>query len=255
MEDPDIVIDLREHNHSTSDKFNLFWEQCKAYLQEVTAVHERQHDQVTYLAAAISVRDLIEQVKKRCPEGAPIPSEQWTRLQFWHKNPRTKVASYYQKTIEIKIMVQKRQFRKTHPDTHYTAAVFHYMREYAIHLRDHCLFISLDDKHRIKIGEPGFPVAAAKCGKKVIVSLQKEFCVGDHDFTKFSLIPSVAFIIDIPGAIDGSWYDGGVYIGLKDAVYEPSSPLRHLTELYSILVTRIGERKTLFIQMEAQIIA
>jgi len=27
--------------------------------------------------------------------------------------------------------------------------------------------------------------------------------VGDHDFTKFSLIPSVAFIIDIPAAIDG----------------------------------------------------
>ena len=60
MEDPDIVIDLREHNHSTSDKFKLFWEQCKAYCQEVTAVHERRHDQVTYLAAAISVRDLIE---------------------------------------------------------------------------------------------------------------------------------------------------------------------------------------------------
>ena len=70
MEDADVVIDLREHNHSISDmKFKLFWEQCKAYLQEVTAVHERWHDQVTYLAAAISVHDLIEQVKKRCPEG------------------------------------------------------------------------------------------------------------------------------------------------------------------------------------------
>ena len=247
MEDPDLVIDLREHNHSTSDKFKLFWEQCKAYLQEVTAVHERRHDQVTYLAAAISVRDLIEQVKKRCPEGTPIPSEQWTRLQFWPKNPRTKVASYYQKVIEIKMMVQKRQFRKTHPDSHYAAAVFRYMREYAVRLRDHCLFISLDDKHRIKVGEPGFPVAAAERGKKVIVSLQKEFHVGDHDFTKFSLIPSVAFIIDIPTTIDGSWYDGEVYIGLKDAVFEPSSPLRHLTELYSILVKRIGIRKAIFI--------
>ena len=74
MEDPDIVIDLRKHNHSISDKFKLFWEQRKAYLQEVTAVHKRQHDQVTYLAAEISVCDLIEQVKKRCPEGMPIPS-------------------------------------------------------------------------------------------------------------------------------------------------------------------------------------
>jgi len=71
--------------------------------------------------------------------------------------------------------------------------------------------------------------------------------MGEHDFTKFSLIPSVAFIIDIPAAIDGSWYDDEVYIGLKGAVYKPSSPLQHLTELYSILVIRIGERKALFI--------
>ena len=62
------------------------------------------------------------------------------------------------------------------------------MCEYAVHLHDHCLFISLDDKYRIKIREPGFPVAAAEHGKKVIVSLQKKFCEGDHDFTKFSLV-------------------------------------------------------------------
>ena len=55
-----------------------------------------------------------------------------------------------------------------------------------MHLRDHCLFISLDDKYRIKVGEPGLPVAVAERGKKVIVSLQKEFCVGGHDFTLVS---------------------------------------------------------------------
>lgn len=145
------------------------------------------------------------------------------------------------------MMVQKRQFRKSHTDTHYTAAVFRYMREYAVHLRNHSMFISLDDKHRIKIGEPGFPVAAAERGKKVIVSMQNQFVVGDHDFTKFSLIPSVAFIIDTPATIDGSWYDGEVYVGLKDAVFQPSSPLRHLAELYSILITKIGSKKVLFI--------
>ena len=80
MGDPDIVLDLREHNHSTSDKYKPFWVQCEAYLQEVTAVHERRHDQVSFLAAAISVRDLIEQVKKRCPHNTPIPSEQCTIL-------------------------------------------------------------------------------------------------------------------------------------------------------------------------------
>ena len=32
------------------------------------------------------------------------------------------------------------------------------------------MFISLDDKHRIKVGEPGFPVAVAERGRKVLVS-------------------------------------------------------------------------------------
>ena len=49
IEDPNITIDLHEHRHSESDKYKQFWAQCRAYLQEVTTAHERQHDQVTYI--------------------------------------------------------------------------------------------------------------------------------------------------------------------------------------------------------------
>ena len=247
MEDPDIIMDLRENNHSHSDKYKVFWEQCKIYLQEISAVHERRQEQVTYLAVALSVRDLIDQVKKKCPEGTVIPSEQWTRLQFWPKNPRTKAAEYYQKTIPLKMMVQKRQFRKSHPDSHYAAAVFRYMKEYAVRLSNCSLFICLDDKHRIKVGEPNFPVAAAERGKQVLVSLNQQFCVGDHDFTKFALVPSVSLMVNIPASVEGSWYEGTVHIGLKDAVFEPSSPLRHATELHSLLTTRLGDKSVLFL--------
>lgn len=41
MENPDIVIDLREVNCSGSDKYKVFWEQCKVYLHEITAVYKR----------------------------------------------------------------------------------------------------------------------------------------------------------------------------------------------------------------------
>ena len=67
------------------------------------------------------------------------------------------------------------------------------MREYAVLHRDQCRLISLDDKHRIKIGEPGFPVAAAERGKQVLVGPGETFAVGDHDFTRFSVVPSVVF--------------------------------------------------------------
>lgn len=49
-------------------------------------------------------------------------------------------------------------------DEHYCAAIFRYLREYALQFRSESLLICLDDKHGIKRGEPGFPVAAAEVG-------------------------------------------------------------------------------------------
>ena len=72
-------------------------------------MQERRHDSVyTYMAKAISVRDLVEQVAKLCPDGTPIPSVQWVRLQFHPKNPRTKAAAQFRKTIPVKMMIQQR---------------------------------------------------------------------------------------------------------------------------------------------------
>ena len=94
----------------------------------------------------------------------------------------------------------------------------------------------MDDKHRCKVGEPGIPVAAVERGKKVIVSTSgKKFAVSDHDFTKFGIIPSVTMLCDIPQTLDESFYRGQVFVGLKDAVLQPSNPLRHSTELGKIL--------------------
>ena len=53
-----------------------------------------------------------------------------------------------------------------------------------------CHFICIDDKHCVKVGEPGFPISAVERGHEVIVSLKDTFAVGDHDFTKFSIIAS-----------------------------------------------------------------
>ena len=60
------------------------------------------------------------------------------------------------------------------------------MKEYSINVRDFCGFISINDKHRIQIGEPGYPVAAAERGQLVSVRKDKLLTVGDNDFTKFS---------------------------------------------------------------------
>ena len=67
MEDADLVVDLRESNKLHSNKFSVFWEKMKVYLDESTSVHERRHGTVTYMAKAISVRDLVQEVAKMCP--------------------------------------------------------------------------------------------------------------------------------------------------------------------------------------------
>ena len=140
-------------------------------------------------------------------------------------NPRTKAAVQFRKTIPVKMMIQQRQFRHSHIDAHYCAAIFRYQKEYALKLRDQALMVCLDNKHRIKVGEPGLPMTSVERGKKVLVSLNQTFEVCDHNFTCFSLIPSVTLLIDIPDKIDESWYEGEVHVGIKDAVFEPSSCL------------------------------
>ena len=131
-------------------------------------------------------------------------------------------------------MVQVRQLRKFHPDAHYASALYRYLRSFAVKFSSSCTFASLDDKHHCKVGEPNYPVAAVERGKAVLVSLHKTFTVSDHDFTRFSLVPSVDLLMDIPATPDDSFHRGQVYVGLKDLALEPSSALRHAAELSKV---------------------
>lgn len=120
-------------------------------------------------------------------------------------NQHLRSSCHYSGKLDIKFMVQSRQLRKSHEDAHYASAIFRYQREMAVKFRNHSVFICMDDKHRISIGEPSYPVAAVDRGKKVIVGRNQAFMVADHDFTRFSLVPSVDFFVDIPENVSESW--------------------------------------------------
>lgn len=74
MEDPDVVLDLRALNSGQKTKYDTFWDEVQKFLREDVglAAEERRHSEVTHLARAISVRDLLEQVSARCPPGMCI---------------------------------------------------------------------------------------------------------------------------------------------------------------------------------------
>lgn len=162
--------------------------------------------------------DLLSEVSKTVGPDVPVPSAQWLRLQFWPKTPTAKTALQHTGRLKVKFMVQKRQLRKYHEDAHYASALFRYEKEMAIKYRSHATFLSLDDKHKVPVGEPGYPVASVERGKRVLVGIDRALEVGDHDFTSCSLTPSVALAIDIPDSIEGSFYHGKVHVGVKDSI-------------------------------------
>ena len=97
--------------------------------------------------------------------------------------------------------------------------------------KDVTTFICQDEKHTVKVGELGCPLAAVERGKRIIVGLNQSMEVGDYDFAKFSLTPSVNLDVEIPEDMDESFCNGQVYVGLKENAFQPSSAVRHVCEL------------------------
>jgi len=83
----------------------VFWEECAKFLSEEvgSAVDDRRHGQITHLARAISVHDLVEQVKSHCPPDTLIPSTEWVRFQFWPKSPAAKSSLQYTGRFRMKL--------------------------------------------------------------------------------------------------------------------------------------------------------
>ncbi len=235
-QDPEVILDLRSVNPGRHEKYSAFWDGVSCLLNEnaLKAVDSRRHGTVCHLAVAFSVADLRNQVVAKNP-GIEVPSIEWIRLQFWPRNPFSLSSQSYTGRLNIKFMVQSRQVSCNHPDAHYCAAIFKYLREFAIQFGEHTAFVSQDDKHFVKVGEPGNPVAAVDRGRQVVVARDIAMAVSDHDFTKSKIIPSVSLVSEIPEDINQSFYTGQVCVTLKEGIFEPSSCLRHCRELLDVL--------------------
>lgn len=146
-------------------------------------------------------QDLLNQVAKHYPEDTPVPSEAWLWYQFWPKKSFKKLASQYTGHLNVKHPVQARQFRKFHLYVHYAQRS---IGSLGALLWSTCT-ASLVDKHYCKVGKPNNSVAVVQCGKAVLVSPDKAFTVTDHCFTRFSLIPSVALVMNILATPDESF--------------------------------------------------
>lgn len=204
-------------------------------MEELTAVDDRRHGEA-HFSQFISVADLIRQVEKECPPNTNIPSESSVLFAFMPKNTYSHAAKLYKGKINLQFKVQSRQIRISHPDQHFCAANFKYMREYAVMNRDICSFYCLDDKSKVDYGEPGTAMSTGVRGKKSLVPSSSTLACLDHDLgSKGSLTPSVFLEVNIPESSDESFYRGQVSVILKDSIFQQSTPFRHALELKEIM--------------------
>ena len=176
LEEPSLIYDLRDHYKGISQSSMCFGKEPKNIWRKMLAqLLMTGNIPQLFTWQAISVRDLWEKVKEMCPPDTLVPSDEWIRLQFAPSCVSLHTALRYTGKVQVRHKVQQRQWRKHHEDSHYAACIYRYQREYAVQMQQQCVFVCIDDKHRIKIGEPNFPVASAERGHQVIVGTQSSF--------------------------------------------------------------------------------
>ncbi|CAG2185017.1 unnamed protein product [Mytilus edulis] len=229
-----LVADLRKLNNGRPNgTFDVFFSNMSQIVEEVTAADERRQGNA-HLSEWISLNDLMERTKDKCPENTQIPSKSLVRLQFAPRNPFARTAWNFTSKIDVQYKIQRRQLRLSHPDQHYCNALLKYFKQRAIDLKAENVNIYLffcDDKAKVKVGEPGFAISSGVRGRVTIAPTNTTLVAGDHDMNKVSLTPSVTLNASIPRTVQESFVRGDVLVTVNDSIFQASNPFRHAASL------------------------
>ena len=98
-------------------------------------------------------------------------------------------------------------------------------------LKEKCIFVCMDDKAKIPVGDPELPVSTGVRGKKSIVPVATVLSAADHDMNKANLTPSVILKCEIPDSVEKSFGRGQAVTCVNDSVFQPSDSFRHAAML------------------------
>ena len=93
----------------------------------------------------------------------------------------------------------------------------------------------MDHKAKIVIREPGCLESPTQHMKKALTTANITLEASDHNFHVASVTSSVNLICTISSEPLESFYGGQVFVGLKNSIFQPSDPLRHVVELTDVL--------------------
>ena len=140
LEASGLVADLRSLNPGRpGGTYDLFFEKMSDYLNELISCDDRRHGGA-HMSQWLSLQDLINQVVTKCTPDTKIPSKTLVRLQFTPSNPYTSTALSFTSRFPLQHKIQRRQLRVNHPDDHYCAAQYKYLRYRAVEEGPNALF-------------------------------------------------------------------------------------------------------------------
>ncbi|MES9904556.1 MAG: hypothetical protein ABW168_18000, partial [Sedimenticola sp.] len=243
-----LLADLRKLNPGRpSGTFDLFFAKLGELVEEFTAADDRRHNEA-HMSQILSLKDLIQQAKDRCPENTDIPSSSLVRLQFTPRNPYANTAMRFTSKLPVQYKIQRRQLRVSHPDEHFTNAQFKYLRSLAVRMGKTCSLFCCDDKAKVPIGEPDVALSTGVRGKMTITPSTSTLVAADHDMHhKGCLTPSVYFRCTVPESVDKSFYKGHVTTIINDSVLQSSNPMRHAASVIK-LVKGIEDKPTVILK-------
>ena len=153
MEDPNVVIHLREINTGHRGKYDAFWSECMAFLQDVgTPADDRRHG--TILIWHVLFQSVTSGNKSR----TDVRSESLSHQNHGCDCNLAKVITFPSENllrgpVRGKIHGSSSAVSETSPGCALCLLhlVFRYQREFVIKFRDQSSFVSLDDKHPLKV--------------------------------------------------------------------------------------------------------
>ena len=217
MEDPGSMVGLRDHSPGHPSKYETLWQAADTYLHEVAedcCPWEKAWQHFIHGSCSLSQPFVWRGGQAMCCRLAktitpvaetPVLAKKPNNQGFTaaHRVTDWRSSSWSNSGSSESMWGQPLYL-----------SYFWYQREMAVMFRSHAWFVSQDDKHKVKVGETGTPVAAVERGKEVTVGLDTSFQVTDHDFTQLTLTPSVTVMINVPGDTEGNLYKGKVHVGL-----------------------------------------
>jgi hypothetical protein len=256
-----VLVDMRRLNKS-EEHYDVFWEVMAEFLdQHEMKVQARRHGTTCDTPIAWSISSLKKEIIEFASNPTEhnhsfspllpdqVPSDQWVRMSFSPSNPWVSAAKYYQCKFDIRFRLLSRNAHSEHQDGEYCARILKYLRHLAVELKhklgvQHIIFMLGDDKSSFKIGDPNDALAVLERSKGCWQS-QHAAQASMHDFASFKGNPSVWLMTHIPDCALESFYRGIVYVCIKDAVFQPSTPLRHATEVKGIIGDKMKDLRVL----------